>query len=275
MNEQTNTPRETLAENEYVKDLFGILREHHRDTSGLDALLGHVSDMEDFAKQSEGRIADMKCQLEEMREIQNHPVKNALRNAIKSLEASVAAMKVHIAELKADIIDGCKNAVAAFKENGIGALDKLASFFRIKSGLLAIKNNIVSDINVVDRAIARNEAFSREHYKAGNALKNMLRIVIGKEPVDAKKEAGKLAKILNAPNYAHKTCLLAIKNAVDASLGKLAQLERGADVVRGIKPVRKKPKLDALIETGKVKIAHRDREKPLPQRNPQEHGAVI
>ena len=130
MDENTvNTPRDApLEQNKYVQELFSILHDNSRDTTGLSALLGHVSEMESFVKRAEDKIAEMKTQLSEMKEVQNHPVKTALKNAINNLENKVAEIKVQLAELKSNIIEGCKNAVAAFKEKGISALDKLASF---------------------------------------------------------------------------------------------------------------------------------------------------
>jgi len=135
-NVNTSSARDApLEQNEYVQELYSILRDNGRETSGLSALLGHVSEMESFVKRAEDKIADMKSQLAEMKEIQSHPVKTALQSAIKNLELKVAEIKVQLTELKNNIIEGCKNAVNAFKEKGISALDKLASFFKIKTGL--------------------------------------------------------------------------------------------------------------------------------------------
>ena len=114
MNE-TGTP---LSENQYVKELFSILQDNGRDTSGLSALIGHVGEMENFIKRAEDKIADMKSQLSDMKEVQNHPVKAALQTAIKTLETKVAEVRERLSDLKNNIVEGCKNAVAAFKERG-------------------------------------------------------------------------------------------------------------------------------------------------------------
>jgi hypothetical protein len=39
-----------LMDNEHVRELFGILQENGKDTSGLTAIINHVSGMEDFVK---------------------------------------------------------------------------------------------------------------------------------------------------------------------------------------------------------------------------------
>lgn len=68
-----NENAEPLMENQYVKELFSILQDNGRDSSGLSALLGHVSEMESFVKRAEDKIAEMKSQLAEMKEVQNAP----------------------------------------------------------------------------------------------------------------------------------------------------------------------------------------------------------
>jgi chromosome segregation ATPase len=95
-----------LSENQYVRELFSILLDNGRDTGGLSALLGHVSEMEAFVKNAEDKISAMKDQLAEMKEIQSHPVKTALQKAIKSLEHTVSVMKDRIGKLKSQIGGG-------------------------------------------------------------------------------------------------------------------------------------------------------------------------
>ena len=187
----TNESTAPLAENQYVKELFSILGDNGKDTSGLAALIGHVSAMESFVKRAEDKIAEMKWQLAEMKEVQNRPVKTALQNAIKTLERKVAEVKEQLGELKANIIEGCKSAAAAFKEKGIAALSNLASFFKVRNGLEDWKKNIDSTIRADDRAISKIKAFSAEYHSTGRHLKNMARVAIGKEPIDADKHSCK------------------------------------------------------------------------------------
>lgn len=281
MNEHTNVSSDApagvviLMENEYVAELFSILQSQNKDTSGLDALIGHVKGMEDFVKQAENRIADMKAQLDTMKEIQNHPVKTKLQRAIKALESKVAEVKEQIAELKTAIISGCKDAVTAFKEKGISALDKLASFFHIKGGLRAINNNLVESVNRCDKAVTDINAFAKEYHSAGRAMKNMARIAVGKKPIDAQKEAGKLARAVSAPYKAEKTCLLGIKKAVSAAIVKLEQIEQGAEVGRNTRAAAKKPKLTERINAHKERIKAQERDKPVPERAPKVQGAEL
>jgi len=149
----TNGNSVPIAENQYVKELFSILSENNKDTVGLSALIGHVKDMEDFVKRAESKIVDMKSQLDSMKEVQNHPIKTSLQNAIRSLEAKVADVKEQLAALKDSIIEGCKNAVTTFKEKGIAALNNIASFFHIKSNLQSMSNEMTKSVGICDKAI--------------------------------------------------------------------------------------------------------------------------
>jgi ABC-type transporter Mla subunit MlaD len=256
-----------LAQNEYVQELFSILRNNDRDTTGLSALLGHVSEMESFVKRAEDKIADMKSQLSEMKEVQNHPVKTALNNAIKNLENKVAEIKVQLAELKHNIVEGCKNAVAAFKEKGIAALDKLASFFHINNGLKAIDKGATENAQSCDKAVAKINEFSSQYHEAGRAIKNMARMIIGKDPVDAKKEAGAIAKALAAPYMAEKALMLQISKSASAMSQKLEQLETRAADNREHRARETKPQslLGEVREAQQI-VDQRKREMPVPER---------
>jgi predicted nucleic acid-binding Zn-ribbon protein len=252
----------SLSQNEYAQELFSILKDNGRDTSGLVALLGHVEGMENYIKRAEDKISEMKSQLADMKEIQNHPVKTALTNAIKSLENKVAEVKVQLAELKQNIVEGCKSAVQAFKEKGISALDKLASFFHIKSGLQDWKKNIDGIIKTDDKTIAKIEAFAAEYHSAGRAMKNMARVLTGKPPIDAKKEAGRLAKTLAAPYKAQKAALTGLRKELDKAITKLEQLETTAATKQ-----QRKPTIAEKIARGKERAAQRELERPTPERS--------
>jgi hypothetical protein len=246
-----------LAQNEYVQELFSILQDNGKDSSGLAALIGHVSEMESFVKRAEDKIADMKSQLAEMKEIQNHPVKTAFQNAIKALETKVAEVKERIAELKAGIIDGCKSAVEAFKEKGASVLNNLAKFFHVKNTLKGIDKSAAQGIKQCDKAISDINGFAAQYHEAGRAIKNMGLILIGREPVDQKKENGKLAKAMCAPNKAYKTALTGIRNAVDKAIAALDGMEE-RQAARKQERV-KKPSILVGLEENKVLAAEHNR----------------
>jgi len=255
-----------LQENRYVTELLSILRDNGKDASVFTALLNHVNEMEGFIKRAEDTIASMKPQLAEMKEVQNHPVKNALRNAIKALEQKVADIKERLSEIKGNIVEGCKNAVAAFKEKGVAALDKLASFFGVKEFLQNWKKEIDSGIRADDKAIAKIEAFASEYHSAGNAIKNMARVAVGKQPINAKREAGKLAKTIAAPYRAQKATLTGLRKSVENAITKLEQLENTASAKRAERTETKKPSLLAQLQENKAIVEQSKRDPPIKAR---------
>jgi len=273
MNENTNMTNETansplLEQNEYVQALFTILQENGKDTKGLAALIGHVSEMESFVKRAEDKIAVMKDQLAEMKEVQNHPVKTALQNAIKSLETKVAEVKERIAELKTNIIEGCKSAVQAFKENGAAALNNLAKFFHIKGGLKAIDKSAEQSVKQCDKAISNINGFAANYHEAGRGIKNMGLIIIGREPVDVKKENGKLAKTVAAPYKAEKAALNGIKKAVDKAIAAFDGMEERQAAKKQERQAERaeKPDMLAKIAKNQERVEREKRELPTPER---------
>jgi len=273
MSESTTTTNDAansapLAENQYVKELFSILQENGRDSTGLAALLGHVSEMESFVKRAEDKIADMKSQLAEMKEVQNHPVKTALQNAIKTLEHKVAEVKERITELKHNIVEGCKNAVAAFKEKGAAALDKLASFFHVKDTLKAIDKSMEQSVRQCDKTIANINEFASQYHTAGRAIKNMGRMLIGKEKIDAKKENGLLAKSVAAPYKAQKAALTGIKKAAVKAIAAIDRMEERQAERKTERQAERadKPDMLAKIAKNKERVEREKLELPTPER---------
>lgn len=256
-----------FADNPYVKELYSILHSNGKNTDGLSALLNHVAAMESFVKHAEDRIADMKTQLDEIKEIQGHPLKSVLQNAIKTLERVVAKVKGRIAAMKADIIDGCKNAVTAFKESGISALDRLASFFNVKDGLLSIRQSLDFAIKIDANAISKIEAFSKEYHSAGRAFKNMARVLVGKEPLTKKKESGMLAKAVSAPYVAEKTILTAMRRSVNKAITGLENLQTKAWEKKAARTAAtKKPSIAERLDYNRLKIEQSKREHRVQER---------
>ena len=152
--------------------------------------VGHVSEME---KQLAGAVDELKAMRQELQNLQeqNHPLKAVLQKSVRELEANVAALRERLTELKGAVIEGCKNTLAAVKEQGISALDNAARFFHIKPGLAALRNNINEGIQADEKAISRIKAVSAEYHEAGRHLKNIGRALMGKEAVqEAKAPAG-------------------------------------------------------------------------------------
>jgi len=261
------TSIDSLTDNEYIKDLLNVLHKNGKDASGLTALVNYVVGMEHFCAQAENQIANMKVQLDDMKEIQDHPIKHALQKTIAALEAKLVEIKAHIAELKSNIVEGCKSALTAFKTMGASALDKLASFFNIKGSLESIIKSADKSADACDKACVKIETFSKQYHTAGHAIKNMVRMVIGKEPISTIKESGRLANALTAYYKNYKSNALGIRGQCEKMIAALNTLEKSVAMSRSEKTDNpQKPMLMENLQAKRKEIQERERITPLPDR---------
>lgn len=277
MSEATSAPKSApLMENEHVKELLAIMKANSVDAREFNSVLRYVGAMERQLDKAVGELIAMRRELNDMREAQNHPVRRALQNAISTLEEKIAVIRERLDAVKAGIIEGAKNAVAAFKEKGISALSNLASFFHIKNGLKALRNGLNDGIKADERAIAAIESVSAKYHEAGRRVKNMGRALADKEAVQEAKPSGKLAKSLEAPFRNEKAALSnALKN-VNAAIRGMEQLEAAAAQIREAKAAakaEKKPSLLKNLEVLKEKAAQAKRD--VPERPARQQEASI
>lgn len=199
-------------------------------------------------------LAAMRQELKTAQE-QSHPVRNTLQKTVIAMQGQVLDLRDKLAELKQNVIDGCKSAVAAFKEQGITALDNVARFFKIKPVLETMRNSLDKSIKFDDKAIAKIEAISAEYHQAGRHLKNIGRAMRGKEAIQEAKPTGKLAKTILAPYRAERSCLSAMKKSVEAAIGSFARLED-----------RAKPSIKKAIQEHREQAAKDKNDAPTTER---------
>ena len=133
-------------------------------------------------------------------------------------------MRQHLTELKAHIVEGCKNTLTALKKQGVSALDGIGRFFRVEPMLKKIGKVADKSVQIDSKAIEKIQALSSEYHEAGRHLKNMGRTFLGKDVIEDAKSPGKFAALLTAPYKANKSCMLAAKQNVEKALENLSQL---------------------------------------------------
>jgi uncharacterized protein involved in tolerance to divalent cations len=266
-----------LADNEYVKELFAILEENKRDTSGLSALLDHVKEMEQFIKTAESSINDMKHEISEMKASKENPIRTALKNAISALEKNISAMKEKLGELKEGIADGCKKAVTAVKEKGITALAGLSSFFSVKGTLENHRELSEANIKTADKHIARIEAISTEYHKTGSAIRNTMRAIVGRESQNDVKGQGALAKGIIASIKVNRAVSSATLKAVNKTVAAVERLDDAANTIKEKSDKKKSGLMDKLtaIKEESAGNATKDREKEISHREKPVRAAEI
>ena len=224
----TDTTGAPLSQNEHVRELFEIMRENGTDTSALTAMLSYVAAMEKNLATAVTELTHVRSELADIREIQDHPIKAKLQKAADALEVKIEQAREGLKAVKDAIIDGCKNAVAAFKEKGKAVLQNIMSFFRVGDKLNEIRDSLADGIRGSTQAIANIEAFSVEYHKTGQHLKNMRLTIIGRPADAAAKENGKIALVAQAPFKAVRSCLTSARKLTDGVIKKVAAFEQSA-----------------------------------------------
>lgn len=254
---KSKTATAPVLENEHVQELLTILRENNAPTTqDFLAIINQIDSMERQLDAAVQELAAMRRELNAARE-QTHPVKNALQNAVKTLDKNTATLRERLDEVKRDVIDCCKNAVAAFREKGISALNNITRFFKVRPILESMRGSINRSIALEDKMISTIEAVSIEYHQAGKHLRNMARAMTGQEAVQDVKPVGKLAKAMEAPLKANLACFAAMKKSVETALSRIAVLEKAAE---------RKPSIQKTMQSLNEQIAQGKKDAPTVDR---------
>jgi predicted nucleic acid-binding Zn-ribbon protein len=251
-NNSTNAP---IADNSNVKEFLSLMKENHADMKNITAVVGYINSVERQLDKAVNELQSMRRELSAMRDERTHPLRTTLQNAVHTLETKIAATRERLDTLKTAIIDGCKNAVSAFKQHGISALSNISRFFRIKPALQALKNNIDNSINSSQKSIAKIETVSAEVHKSSRHIKNIGRALTGKEIVQEIKPNGKLAKLIEAPFKAELACFKNAAKDINKALAALEHLEKSA-------PKREKSSILNNVATFKAQIKQNKKDAP-------------
>ena len=222
------------------------------------AALNHVEELE---KQLSGAVQELSTMRSELQDMQKSPLKTALQKSVQALEVKVVSLREQIAALKENIIEGCKQALAEFKEHGTAALDGAARFLHLREGLEGMQKTTESCIHTNEQALKTIETVSTEYHEAGKHLKNVGRAILGKEAVQDAKAMGKVAKTIAAPYKAERSCLLAMRGSIQKALSGLERLEQAAEkkpsILKTMQEQNKKIQSEPPREAPAVKGAER------------------
>jgi regulator of replication initiation timing len=261
---RSKTTTAPILENEHVKELLAIMEANNVPTmKDLLAVLNQVGAMERQLDAAVKELAAIRRELNEARE-QAHPVKAALQHVAETLEKNVTVLRERLDMVKKTVIEGCKNAVADFREKGISALDNVIRFFKIKPILESMRDDLSKSIRFSEATISNIEYVSTEYHEAGLHIKNMVRAMAGKEAIQEAKSVGKLAKALEAPFKAEHSCLVSMKKTVEATIGNLTRLEERA--------VERKPSIQKTMQSLNEQIAQEKKDAPTAERPRPSHA---
>lgn len=170
----TETDSQPIAENEQVKELLALLKDNN--TPGYEEfskLIEHVTGMEQRLLEA---TEELKAVRQEMQGLQNHSLKDALQKSYTAMEANISVMRHRLSELKGQIINGCRNILADFRERGTVALNGITQFLHVRPVLESIQSAAEKSMQASNRAVARIDAFSTEYHEMGRHFKNMGRM---------------------------------------------------------------------------------------------------
>lgn len=271
MNESTSAAAPPpLPENEYVQALLSILQENRANTDDLMAVVEHMDTMERQLAAAVDELAAMRREVSDMR----HPVKAAVQKAIHSLGVKIADAREKLATVREGFVEGCKNAVAAFKEKGIAALDGLASFFHIRQGLESMEKTAGAAIRLDQQSIDKIAAVSAEYHEVGKHMKNLGRAIRGKEATAQAKPMGRIARAAQAPAKLDKALSTGIQKAARSALAGLDRLEQRAARQREAKDGEKKPSVLGNLQVMKEQAAQAQTQAQAPDR-PRKQEATL
>lgn len=219
-----------LQRNSNVIDLTAILEANSRGAAARDLreLSAQISSMERQLESATREIAAMRRELADLRDLHGEPLHNTARQGIDAASRQIMQAKDRLGAVKNWIIQGAKDAVAAVKERGIGALNNAVSFLGVRTELEKIQQDSLAGVDKCDRSIAKVENISRQYHEVGTATRNLGRAILGREAQDDTKQMGRLAKLAAAPHKALKNLYTGMAKGADSALGKVEKLEQAA-----------------------------------------------
>ena len=223
----TETDSQPIAENEQVKELLALLKDNN--TPGYEEfakLIEHVTGMEQRLSEA---TKELKAVRQEMQGLQNHSLKDALQKSCKAMETNISVMRHRLSELKGQMINGCRNILADFRERGTVALNGITQFLHVRPVLESIQSAAEKSMQASNRAVARIDAFSTEYHEMGRHLKNMGRAIQGKPAETNAKENGKVARVFKGAFKVEGALISSINRNAEWALNTLARLEQTAE----------------------------------------------
>lgn len=248
---------EPIMDNAYVKELLSVMRDNAATTKDFVAMLSQVTAMEKQLNAAVVELNAMRKQLDEAKAM-NHPAQSIMERAVVSAQNTVNDLRTKLAEIKDNIINGCKNALDAVKEKGIAALGNIMDFFKIKPGLESVRNEMDKTIAFDNKAINKIQTISKNYHEAGKHLKNVGRALLGKEPIKDAKPVGKIADAFCVTLKADRAISEGIKKRVESALGCISRIEQRA--------AEKKPSLMDTLNALDKKVAQDKKDAPATEK---------
>lgn len=225
-----------LREQPDIKELFEVLQGSglKKEQQEVETLVDYLESMGNQFSQMIGELQAMRGELEKMRD---KGIRASVSRVLESAENKTQEIWGKVTMIGKNLIQSAKNALAAFREKGVGALRKAVSAMKIPQVLSAVKGMMHHGAQKMNGKAEKTQMLAQELHKAKEHRKNVGRILTGrgaKEPTEQVADGGILANIQKA----FLTCgrmYAGMEQAADKALHRVEQFCRGAEKKPSVK----------------------------------------
>lgn len=169
-----------LMEQPEIMELFRVLEENGltKEQKEVESLVKYLDGMEVQFGQVLEELRDVK---EQLSQIQDGGVKASVLRIAEQAQGKVQEVGGQLNTVRKNLIQSAGNALQTYKEKGKDALRKAVSSMKIPSALTRIQEGLHGAVESMNRQADKMEVLNRELQVAGGHIKNVGRILRGKE----------------------------------------------------------------------------------------------
>lgn len=175
------TARQTsLMENPEIVELFGVLERNglSKEHKEVESFVKYLDTMEVQFGEVLEELRDVK---EQLSQIQDRGMKASVLRITEQAQGKVREVEGQLTRVRKNLIRSAGNALQTYKEKGRDALQKAVSAMKIPSALARIEEGLHTTVESMNRQADKMKVLNRELQVAGGHIKNVGRILRGKE----------------------------------------------------------------------------------------------
>ena len=173
-----------LNEHPQIAELMDTLEknEMHKEKAEVQSLVDYIGDME---KTLTEMLDEMKNMRQEIELIHNNSLRAKCQNLVQKTEGKIKQGLALVVKVKDNFIQSAKNAVKAFKEKGKEAFCNAVKAMKVPETLDMLGKVFGKLSKEVEQDVMQVNAMQSELNNAKGHLKNIGRLLIGRETKDA------------------------------------------------------------------------------------------
>lgn len=225
-----------------VARLIDILQDNGKPQQSQEFahLAGYIDTLHDQLNTVLGELKEVKQRLDAISDKKN-PVVVAYIKVADKLENTLTVLKTQLYEARNHLIFYAKQTVADFEIKGLSALNRTVEFLKIKNILLTVKNTLEQTVKGANQSISKIEVMDKELRAAGTHVKNVGRVLVGKDNKtvnDTISKDSKVVKILQKPFEGIFHGLNGLGSEIDKALDRLDWLAQKSSVKGKVEQIK-------------------------------------